>query len=105
VALEGDADVISLPDAVEHSIRAAWPVYELYGAKDRLGIHYSHHAHAFTAEDWTAIMDFADKTLRAMPANTTFSTFLTQEQRTAAIASSRTHSQPASATPPTGVPQ
>lgn len=81
VALEGDADVISLPDAVEHSIRAAWPAYELFGAKDRLGVHYSHHGHAFTKEDWTALMDFADKNLRGMVVAERFDRFLTGEER------------------------
>jgi len=86
IALEGDADTISLPDAVEHSIHAALPVYELYGAKNLLGVHYSHHGHAFTNEDWTAMMDFADKNLRGLPVTLTFDHFLTQEQRSAALA-------------------
>ena len=30
---------------------------------DRLGVHYSDHGHAFTTEDWTAMMDFFDKHL------------------------------------------
>ena len=29
-------------------------------AQDRLGVNYASHGHAFTAEDWTAMMDFAD---------------------------------------------
>ena len=86
IDLEGDADTISLPTAVEKSIEAAWPVYELYGKKQNLGIHYSHHAHAFTDEDWTAMMDFADKTLRGMPSSETFDHFLTMDQRQAAKA-------------------
>jgi hypothetical protein len=86
IALEGDADTISLPDAVEHSFNAARPAYELFGVKDSLGVHYSHHGHAFTNEDWTAMMDFADKYLRGTPVTLTFDHFLTQEQRTAAIA-------------------
>lgn len=86
IALEGNADTISLPTAVEHSIRAAWPVYQLYGKKDNLGVHYSQHAHAFTTEDWTTMMDFADKYLRGMPVSITFDHFLTPEQRAAAVA-------------------
>jgi hypothetical protein len=60
LALEGDADPISLPEAVRKSVDAAKAAYALYGREDRIGIHYSHHAHAFTDEDWTAMMDFAD---------------------------------------------
>ncbi|HEY3755423.1 MAG TPA: glycoside hydrolase family 28 protein [Opitutaceae bacterium] len=65
IALEGDADRISLPEAVRASIEGAKPAYDLYGMPDRLGVHYSHHAHAFTEEDWTALMDFADRYLIA----------------------------------------
>lgn len=86
IDLEGDADTISLPTAVEASIKAAWKVYALYGEKDHLGIHYSHHPHAFTDEDWTAMMDFFDKNSRAMPSDKTFDTFLTMDQREAAKA-------------------
>ncbi len=75
IALEGDADVISLPDAVKHSMIAAQPAYILLGAKDNLGVNYAHHAHAFTADDWTAMMDFADKNLRGMKVDRTFDKF------------------------------
>ncbi len=61
IALEGTTDAISLPEAVRQSILAAQPAYALFGAKDRLGVHYSDHGHAFTTEDWTAMMDFFDK--------------------------------------------
>ena len=43
-----------------------WKVYAFLGNKDNLGIHYLHHAHAFTDEDWTALMDFMDWRLRGM---------------------------------------
>jgi len=86
LALEGDADVISLPAAVERSIEAARPVYALYGKPPQsIGVHYSHHAHAFTAEDWTVLMDFADKYLRGLPSNKTFDTFLPEAQRRSAL--------------------
>jgi hypothetical protein len=105
IALEGDADTISYPDAVEHSIRAAWKAYDLYGAQAKLGVHYSHHAHAFTDEDWTAMMDFADKNLRGMPSSLTFDHFLTPEQRKAAVADAAAHApaRPAGSAP-TGDP-
>ncbi len=63
VALEGDTDTISLPAAVQASVRAAEPAYALLGVPGRLGVHYSHHGHAFTAEDWTALMNFTDRHL------------------------------------------
>jgi hypothetical protein len=72
IALEGVDDTISLPDAVRHSIDAALPAYALYSAKDHLGVNYGNHGHAFTAEDWTAMMDFFDKTLRGKPVARTF---------------------------------
>jgi hypothetical protein len=68
IALEGTTDTISLPEAVRESMLGAQPAYELLGAPDRLGVHYSNHGHAFTAEDWTAMMDFFDQTLRGKPA-------------------------------------
>jgi hypothetical protein len=84
IALEGDADTISLPDAAKHSILAAQPVYEFLGAKGNLGVHYSHHGHAFTAEDWTALMDFFDKTARGIKIEKTFDHFLTDAEIDAA---------------------
>ena len=85
IALEGDTDTISLPDAVRHSIVAAQPVYELLGAKANLGVHYSHHGHAFTAEDWTALMDFFDKTSRGLKVEKNFGRFLSDEEADAAL--------------------
>ena len=75
IALEGDSDTISLPDAVKHSLAGAKPAYALFGAEDQLGVHYSHHGHAFTPEDWTALMDFADKNLRGMKVERRFDQF------------------------------
>ena len=86
IALEGDADTISLPDAVKHSIQAAQKVYDFLGAKDHLGIHYSHHAHAFAEEDWTAMMDFFDKYSRGLKVDRTFDHFLAGQERDAAMA-------------------
>ena len=86
IALEGDADHISLPEAVRHSIVGAQPVYERLGAKDRLGVNYAHHAHAFTPEDWTALMDFADKYLRGLKVGRTFDRFPTEAELDAAAA-------------------
>lgn len=90
IALEGDADTISLPDAVRHSVDAARPAWKLLGAPtERLGVHYSHHPHAFTAEDWTAMMDFVEKELKAKPSTQNFDRKLTVEERAAAVANAR----------------
>jgi hypothetical protein len=64
IALEGETDTISLPEAVRQSILGAQPAYVLFDAKDRLGVNYAKHGHAFTAEDWNAMIDFFDKRLR-----------------------------------------
>ncbi len=76
IALEGDTDTISSPEAVKQSFLGARPAYALFGAEDRLGVHYSHHGHAFTQEDWTTLMDFADKYLRGMKVDRQFDQFL-----------------------------
>ena len=63
IALEGLTDPVSLENAVKQSWQAARPVYRFLGATDHLGVNYANHAHAFTADDWTALMDFADQQL------------------------------------------
>lgn len=63
IALEGTTDTISLPEAVKASIDAAKPAYDRLGVPDRIAIHYSNHGHAFTEEDWTALLDFLDRHL------------------------------------------
>jgi putative nucleotidyltransferase with HDIG domain len=80
IALEGITDTISLPEAVRQSILAARPAYALYGAEDRLGVNYSNHGHAFTAEDWTALLDFFDKHLRGLPVERRFDHFPTETE-------------------------
>lgn len=80
IALEGITDTISLPAAVEQSILGAQPAYALFDAKDHLGVNYSQHGHAFTAEDWTAMMDFFDKNLRGRKVDRTFDRFPTGKE-------------------------
>ncbi|MEP7353798.1 MAG: hypothetical protein ABI824_11245 [Acidobacteriota bacterium] len=75
IALEGNTDTISLPEAVQQSILNAKPAFALLGVADHVGVHYSNHGHAFTAEDWTAMMDFFDKTLRGKSVDQTFDKF------------------------------
>lgn len=76
IALEGDTDTVSLPSAVKQSILAAKPAYEFLGVPDRLGVNYAKHGHAFTQEDWDAMLDFADQHLRGMKIDRTFDQFL-----------------------------
>jgi hypothetical protein len=86
IALEGITDTISLPDAVKHSMEAAKPAYGLFDAQDRLGVNYANHGHAFTAEDWTAMMDFFDKNARGKKVDRTFDRFPTEAELDAAAA-------------------
>jgi len=84
IALEGDSDTISLPEAVRQSFLGAKPAYALFGAEDRLGVNYAHHGHAFTQEDWTAMLDFADKYLLGKKVDRTFDHFPTEAELDAA---------------------
>jgi hypothetical protein len=85
IALEGDADRISLPEAVRQSILGARPAYALFGAQDRLGVNFAPHGHAFTPDDWTAMLDFFDKHRRARPIERTFDRFPTEQELDAAL--------------------
>ncbi len=80
IALEGMTDMISLPEAVRQTMLGAMPAYELYGEKDRLGVNYADHGHAFTAEDWTAMLDFADKHLLGKKVDLDFFAFPTEAE-------------------------
>ena len=80
IALEGINDRISLPAAIRESIQGARPAYALLGAEGRLGVNYANHAHAFTAEDWTAMMDFFDLHLSGRKTDRRFDQFPTEQQ-------------------------
>ncbi len=88
LALEGDTDTISLPAAVQASVRGAEPAYALLGAPGRLGVHYSRHGHTFNAEDWTALMNFTDRHLLGKR-DTVFDWFPTDAELDAAAAENR----------------
>ena len=89
IALEGDTDRISLPEAVRQSILGARPAYALLGAQDRLGVNFARHGHAFTADDWTAMLDFFDKHLRGKPTDRTFDRFPTEQELDSALAAAQ----------------
>jgi hypothetical protein len=78
IALEGDTDTVSLPNAVKQTILAAKPAYEFLGVPDRLGVNYAHHGHAFTLDDWNAMLDFADKNLHEIKFDRKFDQFLAE---------------------------
>jgi hypothetical protein len=80
IALEGITDTISLPEAVKQSILGARPAYALFNAGERIGVNYSHHGHAFTAEDWTAMMDFFDQQLLGKKVDRTFDRFPSEKE-------------------------
>jgi len=80
IALEGNSDTISLPEAVRQSFLGSQPAYTLLGAKDHLGVNYAKHAHAFTADDWEAMMDFFDKNLLGKKVDRAFDRFPTEKE-------------------------
>jgi hypothetical protein len=75
IALEGTTDGVSLLNAVKQSLAAAKPVYALFDATDKLGVNYANHGHTITADDWTALLDFADKHLLGKPVPRPFDHF------------------------------
>jgi hypothetical protein len=93
IALEGDTDTISLPEAVRRTVAGALPAYALFRAKDRLGVNYARHGHAFTSDDWTALMDFADKYLRGKKIDRQFDRFPSEAELDAAAEAARAKSQ------------
>jgi hypothetical protein len=80
VVLEGITDTISLPEAVKQSILAARPTYALFGPENRLGVNYASHGHAFTNEDWIALMDFFDKQLLGKKVDRAFDRFPSEKE-------------------------
>jgi hypothetical protein len=63
----------------------ARPAYALFGADDRLGVHFGRHGHAFTPEDWAAMLDFFDKHRRGRPTDRAFDRFPTEQELDAAL--------------------
>jgi Domain of Unknown Function (DUF1080) len=54
---------VSLANAVRQSWLGAEPVYALLGAPEKIGVHYAKRAHAISAEDWSALLDFSEQQL------------------------------------------
>ena len=49
-----------------------------------MGVNYANHGHAFTSDDWTALMDFFDKHLRGRQIDRRFDRFPTEAELDAA---------------------
>lgn len=94
IALEGDTDTISLPEAVRQSLSGAAPAYALLAAPHRLGVNYAKHGHAFTAEDWTAMLDFFDIHLQGSKIDRRFDRFPTEAELDAALAAALRKQRP-----------
>jgi hypothetical protein len=75
ISAEGLSDQFCNGKASEASYFAALPVYKFLDAGDRLGINYRPGGHAFTPEDWKAILDFADANLLGKHASRRFDQF------------------------------
>ncbi len=67
VSLEGSDDQNCVPNALRQAVAGAAPAYELLGARGRLGVHYANHRHGLTADDWAALLDYADQQLLGKP--------------------------------------
>jgi hypothetical protein len=63
ISAEGLSDQFCNGKASKASYLAALPVYRFLHADDALGINYRPGTHAFTPEDWQAVLDFADSRL------------------------------------------
>lgn len=60
---EGDGDLWANPTGSQQAYLAAREVYKFLGASDKIGIYFRPGKHEHNLEDWTALLDFADKTL------------------------------------------
>jgi hypothetical protein len=85
LALEGETDVISLPEAVRQSLLGARPAFALHGVPERLGAHYAPHGHTFNADDWSALLDFADRHMLGKNVTRSFDRFPTEAELDAAL--------------------
>jgi hypothetical protein len=75
ISAEGLSDQFCNGKASKASYLAALPVYKFLHAEDGLGINYRPGTHAFTPEDWQAVLDFADARLLGKPVAGRFDQF------------------------------
>ena len=58
---EGPDDLWANPAGTQQTYEAAKEVYAFLGVPERIGIHYRPGGHAHNAQDWNALLDFADQ--------------------------------------------
>jgi len=75
IALEGTHDQNVNFNGVRQSFLAAQPVFAFLKAPDRLGISWADRPHGMVAEDWDALLAFADKFLLGKPVTRRFDGF------------------------------
>ena len=61
LSTEGTGDLWANPSGNQQAHLAAKEVFDFLGAPDKIGIHYRPGGHDQGAEDWAALLDFADK--------------------------------------------
>jgi hypothetical protein len=88
IALEGDTDPVSLASAVRQSWSGAEPVYALLNAPEKIGVHYARRAHAISADDWSALLDFSEQQLGRKSSPRRFDQFPSQAFDTSSDAGS-----------------
>lgn len=64
---EALGDLWANPPGAFTTHRAAQAVYDLLGAKDRIGVVYREGTHAHRPEDWTTLLDYIDFRFRGQP--------------------------------------
>lgn len=63
IMAEGVDDQYANGRAAVASFKGALPVYELLGARERLGLNFRPGKHLLAPDDWQAVLDFADREL------------------------------------------
>ena len=58
---EATGDLWANPAGTQQTYMAAREVYDFLGVPERIGIHYRPGGHEHNAEDWNALLDFADQ--------------------------------------------
>ena len=61
LSTEALGDLWANPEGTQQTYTAAKEVYKFLGAADKIGIHFRKGQHEQDLEDWTALLDFADR--------------------------------------------
>ena len=72
LSTEALGDLWANPEGTQVTYTAAREVFKFLGAEDRMGIHYREGKHEQNAEDFAALLDFADKVLLGKKTATDF---------------------------------